>query len=496
MVPSSMFDPNIVVLVTYLVAVAGLGAWFARRRGSTEEFISAGGALPGWAIGLSMFGSYVSSISFVLAPGKAYATDWSAYVFTLATPIAAIVAVRWFVPFFRHAGAVSAYEHFEHQFGPWARTYAVICFLLTQMARMGAIVYPLGLVVSPVTGWPLAPTILLIGVLMIACAIGGGIKAAVWIGAFQSFVLVAGTAACLLTLILKTPGGFLEILEVGSTYDKFSLGSFSPSLSDPTIWVLFAYGLVMNLGNFATDQSYVQRYITARSEAEAKKSVWITTALYVPTAAVFFFMGSGLFVFYRSQPELLGDVNQADYVLPHFIVTQLPYGLAGLVVAAIFAASMDSNLSSMATLTLCDLYKRYFRPQAGERESLLVLRISTVVWGAAGTGVGLWMIQEGSGLDKWWDLAGLFSGGVLGLFLLGLISRSAGPRAGLVAVVTGVVAIVWMTLPKLWPGMPESLRSPLNSNLTVVVGTLTIFLVGLCLTKLFRFLGKDSRHMS
>ena len=492
MIIAALFDLNVIVLTTYLLAVTGMGVWFASRQGSAADFVSAGGALPGWAIGLSMFGSYVSSISFVLAPGKAYASNWSSYVFTLATPIAAVVAVRWFVPFFRRAGAISAYEHFEHQFGPWARTYAVICFLLTQMARMGAIVYPLGLVISPVTGWTLTPTIILIGVLMMICTLAGGIKAAVWIGVFQSFVLIAGTVTCLLTLIFKTPGGLTAILEGGASYDKFSLGSFSPSLVEPTFWVLFAYGLVMNLGNFATDQSYVQRYITAIDEKEAKKSVWITAILYVPTSAIFFFVGTGLFVFYRAQPELLGDIQLADHVLPHFIVTQLPYGMAGLVVAAIFAASMDSNLSSMATLTLEDLYKRYFRPDAGERESLLVLRISTVVWGIAGTAVGLWMIQKGSGLDVWWDLAGLFSGGVLGLFLLGMISRTSGPKAGFVAVAAGMVAIIWITMPKLWPNMPEAIRSPLNTNLTVVVGTLTIFLVGLIVTGLLNAMGKNS----
>lgn len=486
----STFDLNVAVLAAYLAIIVAMGLWFAHRRTGSDEFISAGGSLPGWAVGLSMFGSYVSSISFVLAPGKAYASNWSPYVFTLATPVAALVAVRWFVPFFRRAGAISAYEHFEHQFGAWARTYAVICFLLTQMARMGAIVYPLGLVVSPVTGWRLTPTIILIGALMTGCTLAGGIKAAVWIGVFQSCVLVAGTAACFLTVILKTPGGLGEIFEVGMAANKFNLGSFELSFVEPTFWVMLAYGLVMNLGNFATDQSYVQRYITAANEKEAKKSVWITAILYVPTAAVFFFIGTALFVLYGSQPELLGGVQEADRVLPHFIVTQLPYGMAGLVVAAIFAASMDSNLSSMATLSLCDLYKRYFRPHAGERESLAVLRITTVLWGVAGTAVGLWMIQEGSGLDKWWDLAGLFSGGVLGLFLLGLICRTANQQAGSIAVATGVVAILWMTLPKLWPEMPEEIRSPLNSNLTVVVGTLTIFLVGLGMTGLLNRWGK------
>lgn len=494
-VPLLSLDWNIVVLGLYLAAILAMGLWFASRHGSADDFVTAGQSLPGWALGLSMFGSYVSSISFVLAPGKSYATNWGAYVFTLTVLPAGIVAIKWFVPFFRGAGAVSAYEHFELRFGGWARTYAVICFLLTQMARMGAIVYPLGLVVTPITGWPLTPTIILIGVLMTACTLAGGIKAAVWIGVFQSVVLIAGTLTCLLTLIFKTAGGTAAIIETALRFDKLSLGSFDLSLTEPTVWVMIAYGLVINLGNFGTDQSYVQRYMTASSIKEARKSVWITTVLYLPASTVFFFIGTALFVFYHEQPQLLNGIDEPDQILPHFVATQLPVGMAGLVVAAIFAASMDSNLSSMATLTLGDLYRRYFRPQASEQESLLVLRLATVVWGAAGTAVGLWMIQEGSGLDKWWDLAGLFSGGVLGLFLLGLISKRTGPAAAFVATSAGVLAIIWMTLPRLWPAMPERIRCSLDSHLTVVIGTLTIFFVGLLCTRLFSSAG-DSEPSS
>src|SRR3989304_7387495 len=136
---------DLIVLVTYRAAVVGVGLWFARRRGSPDEYMAAGRSLPGGAAGLSMFGSYVSSISFLANPGKAYVANWNPLVFSLATPIAAAVAVRWFMPFYRHSGEISAYEHLEHRFGPWARTYAVVCFLLYQMARMGAVIFLLAL---------------------------------------------------------------------------------------------------------------------------------------------------------------------------------------------------------------------------------------------------------------------------------------------------------------------------------------------------------------
>jgi SSS family solute:Na+ symporter len=360
----------------------------------------------------------------------------------------------------------------------------VVCFLLTQMARMGAIVYLLALAVAPLTGWPIARTIVLTGAVITLYTMAGGMKAVVWVGVLQSFVLVSGIVICLTALLLKAPGGMSGVLQTGATYDKFSLGSFGPSLQEPTFWVVFAYALAIQLANFSVDQSYVQRYIAARSDRDAARSVWLTAILYVPAAAIFFFIGTALFVFYRARPEMLGAVSKADQVFPHFIATQLPAGMAGLVVAALFAASMDANLNNMATLTLCDLYRRYLRPRAGERESMLVLRGSTIAWGAAGTGVGLGMISVGNALDKWWQLAGLFSGGVLGLFLLGFLSRRSTNAAAMIAVILGILATVWMSLPGLGVEVPAALRNPLHSHLTIVVATLTIFLTGLLLSRL------------
>jgi SSS family solute:Na+ symporter len=475
---------DLVVLVAYLTLVVVLGLWFARASGQTDEFMAAGRSLPGWAIGLSMFGSYISSISFLANPGNAYGGNWNRFVFSLATPIAAAVAVRWFVPFYRRQGEISAYEHLEHRFGQWARTYAVVCFLLTQVARMATVFYLLALAVAPLTGWRVELTILLTGTLITVYTLCGGIRAVVWVGVLQSIVLLAGPIICILVLLSKTPGGLAGIIETGAAEGKFSLGSFGTSLREPTFWVVLIYGLVINVGNFAVDQSYIQRYITARSDREAAKAVWITALLYVPVAGVFFFIGTALFVFYSAQPELLGSVAKADEVFPRFIATQLPLGCAGLVVAAIFAASMDSNLNSMATLTLCDLYKRYLRPSAGERESMHVLRLSTFAWGAICTAAAVAMTQVASVLDAWWELAGIFSGGVLGLFLLGMISR-AGNAAALTAVLVGVLAIVWMTLSttERWPDQLSHLRNPMHTLMTTVVGTLAILLVGLLLIR-------------
>jgi solute:Na+ symporter, SSS family len=233
---------DVAIIVGYLVTVVSLGMWLGRKRTTSDEFMAAGRSLPGWAVGLSMFGSYISSISFLANPGKAYATNWNYLAFSLATPIAAWIAVRWFVPFYRQTGAISAYEHLETRFGSWARAYAVICFLFVQMARSGTVIYLLALAVAPLMGWPMRLTITVTGIAMIAYTFLGGIVAVVWIGVLQSAVLVAGTMVCLVTVIVATPGSLSEIVTVGAEHDKFSLGSFGGSRAESTFWGGFVYG--------------------------------------------------------------------------------------------------------------------------------------------------------------------------------------------------------------------------------------------------------------
>ncbi|AKC82236.1 sodium:solute symporter [Verrucomicrobia bacterium IMCC26134] len=478
----SLSPLDLAVLVAYLLGVVGCGCWFYRRAGDSEQYMSAGRSLPGWAVGLSIFGSYVSSISFLANPGKSFAGDWGGFVFALSLPVAALVAVKWFVPFFRERGEISAYGHLEARFGAWARSYAVVCYLLTQVARLGTILYLLALALVPLTGWDIRTIILGVGLIIVIYPLIGGTEAVIWTGVAQALVLVAGALVCILSLMFKMPEGPVQIIEIGAANHKFELGSFAGTLARPTFWVVLVYGLVINLQNFGIDQSYVQRYITAKSDAAARSSVWMGSLLYIPFAAGFFFIGTALYAFYQVQPGLLpaavDAVGKPDSVFPAYISTQLPAGLAGLVVAALCAAAMDSNLNCMATLFHGDFYTRYLRPKPSERESMRVLHGSTIGFGLICIGAALAMIEIKSALDVWWELAGVFGGGMLGLFLLGRLFPRAGRTAGLAGVGVGILVILWMTLsPKLvW--WPESLRSPFNGLLVIVFGTFTILVVG------------------
>lgn len=481
---------DLIVLVVYLGGVFAMGCWFLRRNTSTEQFMAAGRRLPGWAVGLSILGTFVSSISFIANPGKSYAANWNPFVFSLSLPIAALVATRFFVPYYRRSGYISAYRSLEDRFGRWAGTYAVVCYLLTQIARVGSILYLVALAMEPLTGWDVRVIILLTGVLVTIYTLVGGIEAVIWTDVVQSVVLFVGMIACAALLIVETPGGLTQILNVSGESAKLSLGSFRTDgeswlqeFGTPTFWVMLLYGLFINLTNFGIDQSYVQRYLTARTDADARRSVWLGALAYVPVSAILFFIGTALFAYYAAKPDLLPAETRPDSVFPHFIATELPVGATGLLVAAVMAAAMssvDSSLNSSATLCLTDLYQRYIDPDAAEATRLRVLHIATVFWGVVGTGMALAMINVKSALDAWWELAGVFSGGMLGLFLLGFLSRRANRWAAIVGVGVGVVAILWLSLSATdrWPeglGVPAS---PFHSLLTTVFGTTLIVVVG------------------
>ena len=480
-------NADFIILLIYLSSMVAVGLWIGRKNRTSDQFMAAGRSIPGWAVGLSIFGTYVSSISFLALPGKAYGSNWNAFVFSLSIPVTTWLAVRYFVPFYRRNGEVSAYTHLENRFGPWARTYAVICYLLTQLARMGTIMYLLALALAPITGWNVVSLILITGIIVIAYTLVGGMEAVIWTDVVQSFILIGGAFACVVILFFGMPQGYGQIFQIAARHDKFSLGSFSMSVSESTFWVVFVYGIFINLQNFGIDQSYVQRYATARTDKEAAKSVWLGALLYLPISAVFFFIGTQLFAYYNAQPQLLPAKTKPDQVFPHFIATGLPIGVGGLVIAAVFAAAqstLSSSINCSATLILCDLYKRYIRPGATEKESMFILRISTLLVGIAGTLTALAMIHVKSALDVWWELASIFSGGMLGLFLLGIISRRAKNPSAVTGVIIGVLLIFWMSLSPAWTGDLARFSSPFHKFMVIVVGTLTILLIGLLISRL------------
>ena len=480
-----------IILVVYFLGVVGVGVFFYSRSRTTEGFTAGGRAMPGWVCGLSILATYLSSISFVALPGRAYAGNWNPFVFSLSLPIAVFIAVRFFVPLYRKNREVSAYSYLEKRFGLWARTYAGVCYLLLQLARMGAVMYLVALPLSLLLGWDIRMIILLLGISVIIYTMAGGIVAVIWTDAIQAIVLTVGAVVCATIMLFSLPEGPGQLFTIAAEHEKFGLGSFGLSVAEATFWVVLIYGIFINLNNFGIDQGFIQRYIASSSEKEAARSVWLGGMLYLPISALFFFIGTALFAYYNAQPDLLPVTLEAeenpDRVFPYFIVSVLPDGLKGLLIAAVFAAAMSTvstSLNSSATLLMTDFYKRYFCSEATEKQSMTVLYSATLIWGIGGTLIGLAMIGVKHALDVWWELASIFSGGMLGLFLLGSVSRWVSNMPAFIGVVIGVLVIAWMSLSQYFTGSLETFRSPFHGFLTVVIGTLVIFLVGMIANKL------------
>lgn len=449
--------------------------------------------MPAWVVGMSIFATFVSSISFLALPGKAYSSNWNALVFSLSVPFAALLAVKFFVPLYRGLGSISAYSYLEIRFGAWARIYASLCYILTQLMRTGAILLLLALPLNALFGWNVKTVIIITGITVTIYSMLGGIQAVIWTDAIQGIILILGAVVCAIILTFSMPDGPLQIIEIAVAHQKFSMGSLGCSLKDSTFWVVLLFGLFVNLQNYGIDQNYVQRYMTTSSEKEAKSSAWFGSLLYIPVSILFFYIGTALFAYYTARPELLPSElhspGNGDQVFPYFIVHGLPAGITGLLIASIFAAGMSTvstSLNSTATIVLADYFNRYGNRKSDEKKSMKVLYISSMVFGLLGTTIALLLVGVESVLDAWWALASIFSGGMLGLFLLGYLSKTVRNIDAILAVIIGIILIFWMSLSPLVfseANLP-SFRSPFHSNLTIVFGTLTIFIVGFSISKL------------
>jgi SSS family solute:Na+ symporter len=476
-----------VILLLYMLATAGLGAWFVRRSGTMEGFTLAGKLIPGWAIGMSLLATYLSSISFLANPGKSYGSDWRPFVFSLTLPVAIVFATRWFIPLYRNRVKTTAYEYLEQRFGIWARVYMGAAYILLQIGRFAVVLYLTALALASLLVIDIATLILVLGGLTIAYTLAGGFAAVIWTDVVQSVVLLLGGLFCLFLLITHMPGGWEQLSATAVREHKFALGSMDPDFVMQGFWVIFVFGVVENVKNFSVDQNYIQRFLSAPSESEAKKSLWLGGLLYIPVSALFFMIGTALFVYYLHVPAA-GLPEKADQVFPFFIVNELPTGLVGLVIAGVLAAGMstlDSSLNSSATVWTVDFYKRLLNPDADDARQVGIIRMATAVIGVLATVASLVMIDAKSALDVWWKISAVFGGGMLGLFLCALFYKGMRPRQAMFATIAGVLFVAWATVSSTWFA-GAGWGFPLHAMMIGVCGTLVVVVAGFLLLGIMR----------
>lgn len=439
----------LIVIMSVVLAI-GVGMYFAHRQKDTETYFAAGGNVPAWAIGMSIFATLISSVTFLAYPGAAYASNWILLVQGLMVPLVLVAIIGVIVPLFRKVIQLSTYEYFERRFGFFARFYSSLAFTLGHFSKMGTVFFLVGLALSTFLNTNIYFIIFFLGIAIIILTLMGGMEAIIWMDVIQGFMLIGGGLICIGLLLFMPEGGPGTVFSVANEYHKIDFGPYDWDLTQLTFWVMALNGIFYAIQKYGTDQTIVQRYLAAKDDRGAKKAAYIGVGLSVPIWTLFMFIGTGLFVFYHTTGYVLPEGIKADAVFPHFIATQLPVGVKGLVIAALAAgaiSSLDSDMNCLAAIAVQDYYVR-FKPSSTDKQRLRLGRWVVVLSGVASIGIAtLYVIWGGEGvLGAVFALYAIFSAGIVGLFLLGLLSRRANKQGLYVGIAVAILFTAYAML--------------------------------------------------
>lgn len=483
------------IVGAYMLAMLVVAWWVSDSANTAEGYTVGNRGMSGWAVGLSVLATFTSSISFLAVPATTYAKNWNANVFALAVPVAAIVAVRWFVPLYRRETQLSAYELLEERFGYWARLFADASYMLMQLVRVAMVLLLVAIATSPMLGLGIVTTLVVLGILVIIYDTLGGIQAVIWTDVWQVLILIVGAGWCLATLTFGWPGGvgqfFADIPPGKLSHGAWPDGEyFSLNLALSTFGVVFLYGISENLRNYGTDQNYVQRMLAARSDAAARGSIWLGAVSYVPLSAMFCMIGTALFM--NREGMNLPEGIRPEQVFPHFIQHGLSKPVAGLVIAAILAAAMstiDSSLNSTSTVIFADVFRRFRRSAQPRIPEIVTLRATTVTLGLCGTGLAVLLHEKYQReaetlLNMWWQYAGTLGAGLFGLFLVAWLLPRCPAWAAATATAVSIPVLVWGTIARDIPVQSawKALECPLHPNLIGIAGTAVLIAIGAAAT--------------
>jgi SSS family solute:Na+ symporter len=448
---------DLVVIVIYFIAVASIGLRFARRQTTTEAYFVARRSIPSWAMGLSVFATIISSITFIAYPGAAFKGNWNQLVPGFMAVIILLLAGMTLITFFRHAVGMSAYEYFEKRFGYGARAYSALAFAAGHFSKMGFVLFTITTAICGMTGWDKYNVIVGVGLVTIAYTLFGGLEAVIWTEVLQGIVKIAGLCVVIGILISIMPGGAGAAFHLASEKNKFSLGSFDFDLTaNGNFWVMLLYGAFFYLQKYAADQTLVQRYLVAKTDRAALKGVALGAFLCVPAWAAFMLVGTLLWAFYQLSGEsfpaqILDGKGQviADRVFPFFLTTKIPAGLAGIFMAALFSAAMSTMSSDLNCLSVVGVedYFRRLRPDSTDRQRLFIGKIIIAVGGALAVGIGAFIASKGDdALTLYYAATAIVAAGLAGMFLLAFFSRRANRQGLWIGLITALVFTGWATL--------------------------------------------------
>ncbi len=482
---SSLTWQDYSVLLALLVLLMAVGLYFGREEKSTDDFFLGGRKIPWWAACLSFVATEISAVTLISVPAIAYMENWEYAQFFAGSVLARVVIAFLFIPAFYHYNCTSIYEFLRYRFGQETQIAGSILFFITRLLASGVRLMAACLAVSILIGWPLIPTILLFSVICILYIAWGGIKAVVWTNVVQALTFMIAGVVAIVFLLSRIDGGAAAVLALAGEAGKLNVINWGPGLADsglapflrnlftdPNVWMLATLnGFLGSLAAFGTDQELMQRLLTVETRQESQKTMLLTPIGSLSVLLIFLVIGAGLFAFYAQNPALSLPAK-LDAIFPHFIEQVMPPWMRGLMLAAIVMASIDSPLGSLTSSFVTDIYRPVLVKSAPERHYLLVSRVAVVVFGIILAFVAYFFSHFEKILWLAFKIGGVTYGSLLGVFLLGLLTRRRGNRVNVLAMALSAVGMLVLLI------LSEKKIVPLGWTWLLVIGTFLTFGIG------------------
>jgi SSS family transporter len=458
---------DLAIIALYLIGITLFGLRFRKKQRSLRDYFLAGRDIPWWAISLSILAAETSTLTIISIPGLAYDTNLTFLQVVMGYVVGRVVISFVLLPHYFRGDIYTAYELIERRFGRGLRSLTAGLFLLTRAAAEGVRVYAVSIVVGIALGTGEVASIAIITILTLIYTFEGGLAAVIWTDVVQTAIYVAGTLIGLVTILHLVPGGWSAIHAAAAGSGKLQVFDFTPSFWIPyTFWAGIIGGAFLTTASHGTDQLIVQRLLAARSQKQSVMALLSSGVAILFQVALFLMVGIMLWVYYRVPSATFG---KPDRIYPTFIVSRMPHGISGLLIAAILAAAM-SNLSAalnaLSSTSIMDFYVR-FRPQSDERTKMRLSRLSTFVWASLLFALAVLSLHKvGRVIEVGLQIASVAYGALLGVFLLGVLTKRANQRGAMIGMLLGFCTELY-----LW-------RTRVPWTWWVMIGTIVTFAIG------------------